>query len=122
MVDEHSEKPRAVGDVVGMLRTLSDPTRLRLLTVLQEGELSVSALCDRLHLAQPTVSHHLGRLRTARLVANRRAGKQVFYSLNDELVSHPGEEQALAIATGPLELRIVGAEFNGSANGDVEET
>jgi ArsR family transcriptional regulator len=105
-----------------MLRTLSDPTRLRLLTVLQEGELSVSALCDRLHLAQPTVSHHLGRLRTARLVANRRAGKQVFYSLNDELVSHPSEDTGLAIASGPLELRIVGPEVNGSANGDVEET
>ena len=122
MVEEQSVESHSVGHVVGMLRTLSDPTRLRLLTVLQEGELSVSALCDRLHLAQPTVSHHLGRLRTARLVANRRAGKQVFYSLNDEFVSQPGEDHALAIAAGPLELRIVGPEVNGSANGDGEET
>ena len=75
-----------VGEVVGMLRTLSDPTRLRLLAILQEGEQSVTALCDELQLAQPTVSHHLGRLRMARLVANRRAGKQVFYSLNSDLV------------------------------------
>ena len=122
MVEEHSAEPRSVGHVVGMLRTLSDPTRLRLLTVLLDWELSVSALCDRLHLAQPTVSHHLGRLRTARLVANRRAGKQVFYSLNEELVSHPGEDHGLAIATGPLELRITGPEVNGSANGEGEET
>ena len=52
MVDEHSAGPDSVGHVVGMLRTLSDPTRLRLLSVLRHGELSVSALCDRLHLAQ----------------------------------------------------------------------
>jgi ArsR family transcriptional regulator len=118
MVDEHSAEPDSVGHVVGMLRTLSDPTRLRLLSVLGAGELSVSALCDRLHLAQPTVSHHLGRLRTARLVANRRAGKQVFYSLNDELVSHPNGDDGLAIAAGPLELRILGSDGNGSSNGE----
>jgi ArsR family transcriptional regulator len=118
MIDEHSAEPDGVGHVVGMLRTLSDPTRLRLLSVLQDGELSVSALCDRLHLAQPTVSHHLGRLRTARLVANRRDGKQVFYSLNNALVSNPGREHGLAIAAGPLELRILAPEGNGSGNGE----
>lgn len=94
-----------VDDVVVMLRTLSDPTRLRLLSVLQRGEQSVSALCSELHLAQPTVSHHLGRLRAARLVASRRAGKQVFYSINGQVVSkagHPG----LQIASGLLELKI----------------
>ncbi len=122
MVDEHSAEPDSVGHVVGMLRTLSDPTRLRLLSVLQDGELSVSALCDRLHLAQPTVSHHLGRLRTARLVANRRDGKQVFYSLNGALVSHPDKDPGLAIAAGSLELRILGSDLNGSGNGEGEET
>ena len=122
MVDAHSAEPDSVGHVVGMLRTLSDPTRLRLLSVLQDGELSVSALCDRLHLAQPTVSHHLGRLRTARLVANRRDGKQVFYSLNGELVSHPGTEDGLAIADGSLELRIFGSDINGNDNGESEES
>jgi DNA-binding transcriptional ArsR family regulator len=122
MIDEHSAEPEGVGHVVGMLRTLSDPTRLRLLSVLQDGELSVSALCDRLHLAQPTVSHHLGRLRTARLVANRRDGKQVFYSLNGALVSHPDKDHGLAIAAGSLELRILGSDLNGSGNGEGEET
>ncbi len=119
MVDEVSTEPDSVDDVVGMLRTLSDPTRLRLLSVLQHGELSVSALCDRLHLAQPTVSHHLGRLRLARLVANRRDGKRVFYSLNDELVSQAGGDWGLAIESGPLELRIRDASPNGSDNGEV---
>ena len=95
-----------VGDVVVMLRTLSDPTRLRLLSVLQRGEQSVTALCDELHLAQPTVSHHLGRLRSARLVANRRAGKRVFYSINGQVVSKLCQQPGLLIASGLLELKI----------------
>ncbi len=106
MVQDHVAAVDQVGDVVGLLRTLSDPTRLRLLSVLQDGEHSVTALCDQLHLAQPTVSHHLGRLRSAKLVANRRDGKQVFYSLNGDMVSEPKGDSALAIAAGALELRI----------------
>ena len=113
MVDEHTVATDSVGDVVGMLRTLSDPTRLRLLSILQDGEQSVTALCDELQLAQPTVSHHLGRLRSARLVANRRAGKHVFYSLNGELVSDREEPPSLAIASGALELRILRTIANG---------
>ena len=95
-----------VDEVVVMLRTLSDPTRLRLLSVLQRGEQSVSALCSELNLAQPTVSHHLGRLRSARLVANRRAGKQVFYSINGQLVSRAAQHSGVLIASGLLELKI----------------
>ncbi len=106
MVHEQAVAADSVGDVVGLLRTLSDPTRLRLLSVLQQGEQSVTALCDELQLAQPTISHHLGRLRSARLVANRRAGKQVFYSLNGELVSDRDDPASLAIESGALELRI----------------
>ncbi len=124
MVQNHVAAADQVGDVVGLLRTLSDPTRLRLLSALQDGEHSVTALCDQLQLAQPTVSHHLGRLRSAKLVANRRDGKQVFYSLNEEMVSEPKDTAALAIAAGALELRIRRTITNGgntpnSTNGDV---
>jgi hypothetical protein len=45
----------------------------------------------------------------------------VFYSLNDELVSHPYGDDGLAIAAGPLELRILGSDRNGSANGESGE-
>ena len=113
MVHEQAVAADSVADVVGMLRTLSAPTRLRLLSILQDGEQSVTALCNELQLAQPTVSHQLCRLRSARLVANRRAGKQVFYSLNDELVSNHEEPSSLAIASGALELRIRRTSVNG---------
>ncbi len=121
MVQDHVAAVDQVDDVVGLLRTLSDPTRLRLLAALQDGEHSVTALCDQLQLAQPTVSHHLGRLRSARLVANRRDGKQVFYSLNGEVVSERKDASALAIAAGALQLRLRRTVTNGEggADGDV---
>ncbi len=120
MVEEPAAEAVSAGNVVGMLRTLSDPTRLRLLSVLRHGEFSVTALCDELQLAQPTVSHHLGRLRSARLVANRRDGKQVFYSLNQEVVTQPGGHDGLTIASGALQLHISHSPSNGSygINGD----
>jgi len=123
MVQDHVAAVDQVGDVVGLLRTLSDPTRLRLLSVLQDGEYSVTALCDELHLAQPTVSHHLGRLRSAKLVANRRDGKQVFYSLNGDMVSEPKGDSALSIAAGALELRIRRTITNreNTSNGDARD-
>ncbi len=106
MVEERATEADSVGDAVRLLRTVSDPTRLRLLGVLQDGELNVTALCRALGLPQPTVSHHLALLREAGLVANRRCGKQVFYSLNGEVVSPPGRSDGLTIVAGPLELRL----------------
>lgn len=62
---------------------LGDKTRLRILRSLQEGELNVTSLCKGLKLPQPTVSRHLAILRMAGLANNRRAGKEIFYSLSD---------------------------------------
>jgi len=61
---------------------LGDKTRLRILRTLQNGEFNVTALCKGLKLPQPTVSRHLAILRMAGLVNNRRAGKEIHYSLN----------------------------------------
>jgi ArsR family transcriptional regulator len=66
-----------------MFRVLGDQTRLRTLLALQRGELNVSELCAALRMPQPTVSRHLGILRMAGLVNNRRDGKEIFYSLRN---------------------------------------
>ena len=71
--------------LVGLLRLLSDKTRLKILLLLTKGERNVSSLCHELRLPQPTVSHHLGLLRSRNLITNRRNGKQVFYGFNGEL-------------------------------------
>ncbi len=68
--------------LTALFRLLSDKTRLNVLLALAEGEMNVTSLCEQLDLPQPTVSHHLGLLRMNNIIANRRAGKQVFYGLN----------------------------------------
>lgn len=75
-----------------LFRLLGDPTRLRILAQLQDGERNVSTLVKKLRLPQPTVSHHLALLRTSDIVLARRAGKEVHYSLNGQ---QPTTERAL---------------------------
>lgn len=105
MTHEPTAKPDPVEEAVQLLRILADPTRLRLLGLLQGGPLNVTNLCEKLELAQPTVSHHLGLLRSLKLVTNRRQGKQVFYSLNDETVTNLDGHGGLTIAAGPVKVR-----------------
>ena len=65
-------------------KALADPTRLTLATALAEGgELCVCDLSWILERAENLVSHHLRALRSAALVASRRDGKMVMYSLTD---------------------------------------
>ena len=69
-------------DLVQVFKLLSDETRLRiLLYLMQEGELHVTALCERLGQSQPAVSHHLALLRVAGLIEARRDGKHNYYSI-----------------------------------------
>src|ERR1700674_4478340 len=60
---------------------LADPTRCRMLLVLERHELTVSELCDVLQLPQSTVSRHLKTLADAGLVASRRDGTSRYYTL-----------------------------------------
>ena len=68
-----------------ILKTLSDPTRLRLLALLSKEELSVAELQEILSMAQSRISSQLALLRQADLVSDRREGKKAFYSLRDDL-------------------------------------
>ncbi len=67
-----------------LLRLLSDPTRVRLLSLLEHEELTVAELSAVLRLAQPRVSTHLAKLKDADLVRDRRAGVSAYYRLNTE--------------------------------------
>jgi ArsR family transcriptional regulator len=66
------------------LRLLADPTRVRLLALLDEEELTVAELAAILHLAQPRVSTHLAKLKEAGMVRDRRAGVSAYYRANGE--------------------------------------
>lgn len=69
------------GNVIGLLKAISDPTRLKLVKLLQAHPMCVCELTDALAIAQPTVSQHLRRLKAVGLVSERREGQMVCYSL-----------------------------------------
>ena len=64
-----------------MFRAFSDPTRLRILHLLLNGELCVGDIVEVMGTAQPTISRHLAYLRRCGLVATRRNGLWNFYNL-----------------------------------------
>ncbi len=68
-----------------ILKTLSDPTRLRLLALLTREELSVAELQEILGMGQSRISSQLALLRQVNLVSDRRDGKKAFYSLRPNL-------------------------------------
>ncbi|WP_228275558.1 ArsR/SmtB family transcription factor [Gracilibacillus oryzae] len=67
-------------------KALADPTRIRILHLLFNGELSVSNIAETLDLNQSNVSHQLRFLKNLRLVKYRRDGKTIYYSQDDEHV------------------------------------
>src|SRR2546426_12453263 len=82
---------------INLLRLLADPTRFRLLLLLEEEELSVAELQQILNMGQSRISSHLAQLKRAGVVAGRRAGKNVYYGATkipgcngDRGRAHPG--------------------------------
>ncbi|MBI5965239.1 MAG: helix-turn-helix transcriptional regulator [Chloroflexi bacterium] len=69
-----------------LFSALSDASRVRIISLLIEGEMSVSALAEGLKMTESAVSHQLRGLRQMRIVRARKEGRQVFYSLEDEHV------------------------------------
>lgn len=61
--------------------SLSDRTRLKLLSLMSTGEVSVGFLAESIGESQPKISRHLASLRSAGLVATRREGKHIFYGI-----------------------------------------
>jgi ArsR family transcriptional regulator len=72
---------QAMASILKTLRAAADPTRLRILLLLEEEELSVAELQEILTLGQSTISSHLAQLRQAGLVEDRKAGKSSLYRL-----------------------------------------
>jgi DNA-binding transcriptional ArsR family regulator len=73
-------------EAADLLKALAHESRLTILSILSDGERSVTELEHLLALRQPTVSQQLARLRTDGLVSFRRDGKTVYYSLaNDDI-------------------------------------
>jgi len=66
---------------IEFLKSVADPTRMKIIKLLQEGEVCVCELVDILGISQPGVSQHLRRLKLLGLTEERREGQRVIYSL-----------------------------------------
>jgi DNA-binding transcriptional ArsR family regulator len=73
----------SVAALAETFKLLGDPTRVRILDALSKTELCVCDIAGLLRLSESAVSHQLRLLRGMRLVRSRRAGRQVFYALDD---------------------------------------
>jgi DNA-binding transcriptional ArsR family regulator len=65
-------------------RALGDPTRVRILDALSGGELCVCDLSEVVGISESAVSHQLRLLRGLRLVRHRRAGRHIYYAIDDQ--------------------------------------
>jgi DNA-binding transcriptional ArsR family regulator len=80
-LDEHT-----AAHLADLFAAFSDTSRVRIVSVLVDGEQSVSKLAEAVGLSLSAVSHHMRTLRQMRLVEARREGRLVFYSLDTHIV------------------------------------
>jgi ubiquinone/menaquinone biosynthesis C-methylase UbiE/DNA-binding transcriptional ArsR family regulator len=73
-----------MASTINLLRLLADSTRLRLLLLLEQEELSVAELQQILGMGQSRISSHLAQLKRVGVVSDRRVGKNVYYGANDQ--------------------------------------
>ena len=81
-LDYESMKQNA-GDAVNLLKGLANESRLMIMCVLSEGEISVGQLNQRIKLSQSALSQHLAVLREQGLVETRRESQTIYYRLRD---------------------------------------
>lgn len=77
-----------ISKLAKVFHSLSDETRLKILKLLEKGELCVCEIVSALNMVQPKVSFHLGVLKESGLVKIKRKGKWILYGLNDTELFH----------------------------------
>ena len=73
-----------MNELTTIFKALSDVTRLRVLKLLEQGELCVCDIVAALDMVQPKVSFHLSTLKEAGFIKDRKQGKWIHYSLDDK--------------------------------------
>ncbi len=70
-------------NITQTFKALSDETRLRILSLMKEGEICVCDIAESLGMSQPNISFHLSMLKEAGLIKDRKNGRWIHYSLDD---------------------------------------
>lgn len=79
-------KENTLYDVAELFKNFSDSTRIRILYSLIDNERSVTEISKLLNMNQSAISHQLRILKNSKLIKNRRQGKTIYYSLDDDHV------------------------------------
>ena len=85
-VKDKMPREEILNDLAELFKVFGDSTRIKILWALDEAEMCVCDIAFLLNMTQSAISHQLRVLKQAQLVKNRREGKIVFYSLEDEHV------------------------------------
>ncbi|HJR81808.1 MAG TPA: metalloregulator ArsR/SmtB family transcription factor [Anaerolineales bacterium] len=80
-------KEQTFTHLADLFSALSDPTRLRIISVLLEREMNVGEIAAQVKMTESAVSHQLRGLRQMRLLRSRKNGRQVYYALDDDHVA-----------------------------------
>ena len=73
-----------IDDMCDFFKLLGDPTRLRILLLIKNESLCVNEIAEKLGMTKFAVSHQLALLRKARLIKNKKVGKEVYYTIVDD--------------------------------------
>lgn len=84
LVKNEMPDPETLRDLAELFKVFGDPTRAQILWALDKSEMCVCDIAYLLNMTQSAISHQLRVLKSAKLVKNRREGKTIFYSLDDE--------------------------------------
>jgi DNA-binding transcriptional ArsR family regulator len=96
-VQEKIPGDRYLNAMAQFFSMLADPTRLKIVVALKTAELCVHEISETINLSASAVSHQLRLLKTAKLIRSRRAGKMIYYALDDDHIS-----QLLSIANSHI--------------------
>ena len=85
-MQENIPDKETLEQIAELFKGFADPTRVRILTLLQQCELCVTDIAEAVELTQSAVSHQLRMLKQMHLIKFRREGKNIWYSLADDHV------------------------------------
>ncbi|MFC4811033.1 metalloregulator ArsR/SmtB family transcription factor [Paenibacillus sp. GCM10023250] len=92
--------------IVNYHKALADPTRVRMLILLAEGELTGQELAEKLYLSPATITHHAGKLRAVSLIRERRDKNAIYFSLDRYFVKqYEGALQAMLAKPAEADTR-----------------
>lgn len=86
-MDINIDNNEKIVEMCDFFKALSDPTRMRIVLTISNGEICVNDIAARINMTKSAVSHQLAYLKRLRLIKSRKEGKEVYYSLDDEHVN-----------------------------------